>query len=80
MLKSLRNNRDKVYTADAFHELELHLIAVSRYENKQKAKKVVKHMKGWKSLLDQQLEKDVISDKAFDSFQKQADKLIKKWK
>ncbi len=80
LLKSLRDNRDKVYTADAFHELELHLIAVSRYENKQKAKKVVKHMKGWKSLLDQQLEKDVISDKAFDSFQKQADKLIKKWK
>ncbi|WP_164220023.1 M14 family zinc carboxypeptidase [Virgibacillus sp. YIM 98842] len=57
--------------------LKMHLTAVSLYEERGQAEKVVHHMEGFKVLLDHQ--KELISDKAFNILQADADSLIKKW-
>lgn len=64
---------------DAAHALKVHLTAVSRYEEKQLADKVVKHMKSFKLLLDHQKDKELISEKAYNTLMTNSDDLIKKW-
>lgn len=64
---------------EAPHSLRLHLTAVNHYENQGAADKVVKHMDGFKDLLNHQLDKDLISEDAFDALSSQSDELIKNW-
>ncbi|WP_217424808.1 glycoside hydrolase family 97 catalytic domain-containing protein [Virgibacillus ihumii] len=59
--------------------LRIHLVTVSRYEENGSAEKVVKHMKGFKRLLDHQKGNDLISEKAYKVLKADADYLIKKW-
>ena len=59
--------------------LTVHLTAVGRYEEKQAADKVVKHMKSFKLLLDDQREKELVSDKAYSALQAASNVLIRKW-
>lgn len=59
--------------------LKTHLTAVSRYEKQEKEKKVVKHMQGFKVLLDHQKESELISDRAYKALKADADALIKQW-
>ena len=61
---------------DTAHALKLHLTAVERYEKKEKAEKVVKHMKSFKLLLDHQKESKLISDKAYQVLTDSADTVI----
>ena len=65
--------------AKAAVSLKIHLTAVNNYENQKAAEKVIKHMKSFKVVLDQQKENKLISDKAFNKLQSEADKLIQKW-
>lgn len=65
---------------EAAHALHIHLAAVEQFEKKKVAEKVVKHLKGFKVLLDHQKENDLISKKAYDALKADADDLIKKWK
>ncbi|ASK62324.1 beta-N-acetylhexosaminidase [Virgibacillus phasianinus] len=64
---------------DAVRALTMHLTAVSQYEEQDLAEKVVKHMKGFKLLLDQQKEQEAISERAYDVLGLVADSLIKQW-
>lgn len=61
------------------HALKIHLTAVGHYEEKQIAKKVVKHMESFKLLLDHQKENALISDKAYHVLIESADLIIAKW-
>ncbi len=66
-------------SGDVTRALNIHLTAVARYEEQEVAKKVVKHMKSFKLLLDQQKKDDLISEEAYNRLQAGADSLIKKW-
>ncbi|MBY7142809.1 PQQ-dependent sugar dehydrogenase [Virgibacillus sp. NKC19-3] len=59
--------------------LMTHLTAISHYEDQEEAEKVVQHMKGFKDLLDHQLDNELISEDAFKSLVTQADLLVEKW-
>jgi len=66
---------------DAAHSLKLHLSSVNRYENQEDIDKVVRHMeKGFKHLLDDQLDNELISEGAYNTLMAHTDYLIKKWK
>lgn len=60
----------------AAHSLKVHLITVSRFEEKGAAEKVVKHMKGFKLLLDHQKKEELIS---YNVLKAPTDDLIEKW-
>lgn len=62
------------------HALKLHLKAVNQYEKTGSDEKVIKHMKGFKRLLDQQREDDLISRDVYETLKTSADYLIDKWK
>src|SRR5699024_10283524 len=61
------------------HSLKLHLTAVSHFEDQGDSKKVVKHIGGFKALLDNQKENEKISTYAYNTLTNQANKLIEKW-
>jgi adenine deaminase len=63
----------------AARSLTIRVTAVSHYEEKEQAKKVIKHMKGFKQLLEHQRENKLISEKAYNALKEDADSLIKKW-
>ncbi|MEW9676816.1 5'-nucleotidase, lipoprotein e(P4) family [Lentibacillus sp. L22] len=62
------------------HALQMHLTAVSHYENNSNAEKVIKHLEGFKKLLDYQNDNDLITKNAYDTLLSNADALIQKWK
>lgn len=64
---------------DAARSLSTHLNAVIRYEENELTEKVIKHMKGFKLLLVQQQENELISRKAYNALKDDADSLIKQW-
>lgn len=59
--------------------LKVHLTAVSRYEEKELADKVIKHMENFIRLLDHQRENGLISGKIYNTLRRDADSVIKKW-
>jgi len=59
--------------------LKVHLSAVNRYEKKELDEKVVKHLEGFKVLLDHQQKENLISDKAYNILKEGSDNLIEKW-
>jgi|GEM_PF-576300 len=65
--------------ADVARSLSVHLKAVSHYEEQEAAEKVIKHVSGFKDLLNHQAENDLISDKAYNILKNDADALIEKW-
>ncbi|MFJ7933271.1 S8 family serine peptidase [Sporosarcina sp. NPDC096371] len=66
--------------AQAVRALKTHLKAVAQYEKQEAGDKVMKHMKGFKVLLDQQKESKLISDKAYNALMASTDEMIKNWK
>lgn len=64
---------------DAVHSLKLHLTAVERFEKQEAGEKVVKHVEGFKGLLDYQKDNELISEKAYNALKDYADYLIMKW-
>lgn len=63
----------------AAQSLIVHLTAVAVYENKGQADKVVKHMEGFKLLLENQKEKGMVSKKAYTVLKGYAEVVIKNW-
>lgn len=69
----------KIADHEAARLLQTHLTAVSVYEEKELAEKVVKHMESFKLLLDHQEENGLISKKAYYILNVKAESLIMKW-
>lgn len=63
----------------AAHSLKVHLTAVNVYEEKGLDDKVVKHMEGFKLLLNYQQEDKLISKQAYHILKANADSLLQKW-
>lgn len=59
--------------------LYMHLVVVDRFEENGSSEKSVKHLKGFKQLLDHQKEKELISEKIYKTLKADADYLIEKW-
>ncbi len=59
--------------------LLMHLTAVDRFEKKEAADKVVKHMNSFNMLLDHQKDNDLIAEPAYNALKTYADYLINKW-
>ncbi|MFJ7934815.1 FIMAH domain-containing protein [Sporosarcina sp. NPDC096371] len=59
--------------------LTLHLTAVSRYEEQELAEKVIKHMEGFRLLIDHHRDNELLSGEVYSVLKANADSLIKKW-
>ena len=64
----------------AVRPLIVHLETVSHFEKKGFANKVVKHMEGFKQILDHTLEKERIDEASYNTLLENADHLIEIWK
>lgn len=64
---------------EAPRTLLLHLTAVNHYENQEEADKIVKHMGGFRTLLNYQKDNGLISDAAYLMLMIQANAVIEKW-
>src|SRR5699024_7478178 len=73
------NEEGEINDDDAVESLLTHLTAVSHYEEKEQAEKVVKHMNGFKQLLKNQKENDLMSEEASKTLREKSDSLITKW-
>ena len=69
----------KISNSQVAHSLKLHLTAVALYEKQNATEKVVKHMEGFKLLLDQHKAKEFITDQAYNRLKAGADSLIVTW-
>ncbi|MFD1335862.1 FIMAH domain-containing protein [Oceanobacillus iheyensis] len=65
---------------DAKRKLEMHLIAVERFEERKDAPKVAKHMESFQLLLDQQLQAGKISPLAYEDLSAETTDMIYQWK
>lgn len=71
-LGAFENNED----AD---QVTLHLTSVSHFESNDNHSKVIKHLQGFKQLLDYQYDNTDLSDAAYHTLKENADALIAKW-
>ena len=78
LVKRLQDDGE-IANDSAARALQVHLISVDRFEKQGASDKVVKHMEGFKRLLDYQKEKQLISEEAYDTLIDHTDYLIKKW-
>ncbi len=62
-----------------YRSLVVHLTAVSQFEKKGAAEKVIKHMETFKKLLDYQLENELITQELYEILKANANSLIQKW-
>lgn len=69
-------NNDAFADEASVQALQRHLTAVSQYEQQGKTAKLVKHMKGFETLLDDQKENELISNEAFESLYRVSDMFI----
>ncbi|WP_211199984.1 exo-beta-N-acetylmuramidase NamZ family protein [Salicibibacter cibi] len=64
---------------DAVHDMQLHLRAVSQYENQEDGDTVIQHIGGFQDLLEHQLDNELISEEAYDDLHSQSEQLIEQW-
>ena len=69
-----------IKNSETAHALQIHLVALERYEEQELAKKLVKHLQGLRVLLDHQIKNEFITQKVYDVFKTDTDYLIDKWK
>ncbi|MFJ7936059.1 beta-N-acetylglucosaminidase domain-containing protein [Sporosarcina sp. NPDC096371] len=65
--------------SEAARALNIHLVALERYEEQQAKEKLVKHLTGLLVLLNHQIDNELISQKAYDVLKADTDYLLKKW-
>lgn len=70
---------DEFKNESAARALKLHLIAVERFEQQGVADKVLKHMNGFKALLDHQQDSALISKEAYQILYDSTDYFIERW-
>jgi len=63
----------------ASHAINLHLTAVHQYELQNDTEKVIRHMESLQTLLDYQLDQELITEDAYDDLMMDADYLINSW-
>lgn len=63
----------------AVHSLIMHLKTVSHFEGKNLPQKVVKHLNGFQTLINQQKKNQLISDEVYQKLKRDAAYLINKW-
>src|SRR5690606_25154011 len=63
----------------AAHSLKIHLTAVSRYEEKDEAEKVVKHLEGFQQLLDHQRDNEWITEEVYNTLKVHTESLMERW-
>ena len=78
LIERLQENGE-ISNASAARALTMHLTAVDRYELQAAGDKVVKHMDGFKVLLNQQKENGLITKKASQTLKDYTELLIQKW-
>ncbi|MGM0941231.1 MAG: endo-alpha-N-acetylgalactosaminidase family protein [Bacillota bacterium] len=61
------------------HALNIHLTVVERFEQKKEEEKIVKHLKGFKRLLDRQKDRGYITNEAYGGLISGTNSLIGKW-
>src|SRR5690625_385299 len=69
----------EISNSSATYSLKLHLKAVDQFEKQDKMDKVIKHMNGFKSLIDHQYENELISEEVYQILKTDADDLILVW-
>ncbi|WP_069201788.1 glycoside hydrolase family 10 protein [Bacillus niameyensis] len=79
MLSTLENYQGEL-SEQVYRSLTLHLTSVGHFEQQQSATKVVKHMEGFKQLIDRQKDNQLISAELHDILSANADSLILKWR
>src|SRR5699024_11159517 len=79
MLGTQLEESGSVVNARSARTLTMHVTAVSRYEEQELAEKVVKHMEGFKLLLNHQKENEWLSEGAYNMLKSNTNDLIKKW-
>ncbi|MBT2218607.1 hypothetical protein KK120_22795 [Virgibacillus dakarensis] len=62
--------------ADAARALDIHLVAVKRFEETEQTEKVLKHLHGFQNLLEYQQNEGLISDYAYDLLRRDTEYLI----
>lgn len=60
--------------------LSNHLTALERYEKQENSEKMVKHLEGYKLLLDHQRENDLIENEAYNRLNSDTNMLLDRWK
>lgn len=69
----------EISNEEAGRALKLHLTAVAQYEDRKLPDKVVKHLEGFRKLLDQQQDSEAISKKAHSYLDTEGLRLIEHW-
>ncbi|QDI92195.1 Xaa-Pro dipeptidyl-peptidase [Salicibibacter halophilus] len=69
----------EIESEEAVHALDLHLTSVSHYEEQEDTEKVNDHTRGFKDLLNQQLDQDHVTVEAHNHLMEHADALLEKW-
>lgn len=78
MLTTLANHKEDL-TEKVYRSLTIHLTSVGQFEKQKDASKVIKHMEGFKQLIDYQKENQLISEELYEILKVDADKLISQW-
>lgn len=78
MLSTLESHQEDL-SEQVYRALSTHLISVGHYEKQQNAKKIVKHMEGFKQLINHQKDNQFISKKLHGILEADADSIILKW-
>ncbi|WP_371817498.1 hypothetical protein [Virgibacillus sp. MSJ-26] len=63
----------------AMRKLTMHVTALNQFENRDAADKMQKHLEGMLLLLDQQNNKNLITDKAYNILKHDTESLLKQW-
>ncbi|GIN72263.1 hypothetical protein J14TS2_27380 [Bacillus sp. J14TS2] len=78
MLTTLESHQEEL-SEQVYRALSTHLISVGHFEEQQNAKKVVKHMEGFKQLINHQKDNQFISKELQEILEADADSMILKW-
>ncbi|MBT2215497.1 hypothetical protein KK120_06635 [Virgibacillus dakarensis] len=70
---------EAIKSEPAAHALNIHLAAIGQFEKQGSSEKVVKHLNGFKQLLNHQKENELISRRTFEILTFYADDLIDRW-
>lgn len=70
---------DAISDSKVARALKIHLMAVKRYADTDQAAKVVKHMRGFETLLDYHHNNDALTDKAYTTLKEGTKAIVDKW-
>lgn len=78
MIHTLKNFKGKL-AEETYRSLHVHLISLDRFEEKEKADKVIKHINGFKTLLEHQRNNGLMPKDVYKALKEEAEILIDRW-